>query len=206
MTITMRKTRDGRLMMPELDEFLRHNPQLAPLAMAVTRDETSFERQVRLASKFARLPGHEAERHFAAVLDAVEMEWLYEPFQFSLEMRDKGTVRGFQPDFWLPELGLLVELCSNVSSKNRRIMLMAEGWPDLQVLVLSDAQVMSLHARDGLTQVQMLAYLEHEMVLLAARLEIESDPDYWRKLKRWQRMRARICRPLSWLRLSLRNS
>ncbi len=74
---------------------------------------------------------HPAEELFADWLDAHGILWEYEATFFSLAEDEHGyTIRGFLPDFYLPELDLYVEITTaNVglnSRKRRKIRLAAE--------------------------------------------------------------------------------
>lgn len=54
---------------------------------------------------------HPVERELACVFDELGIQWEYEPHTLVLERHDDGSVKeAFTPDFFLPELGIYVEL------------------------------------------------------------------------------------------------
>jgi len=54
---------------------------------------------------------HPVEEQFAWFLNYHGVEWQYEPHFFVLARNEKGIItRGFQPDFYLPEIDVYVEL------------------------------------------------------------------------------------------------
>ena len=103
------------------------------------------------ATRFA----HESERRFARVLDFYDVSWEYEPVEFSLEWGEDGrTTTGFRPDFWLPDLGLFVELTTlnqrHVTKKNRKVRRMGELYPDVRIKILYQRDTLALLAKYGL--------------------------------------------------------
>lgn len=83
---------------------------------------------------------HPSERTFAGLLDFHGLDWQYEPRTFPIEWDAAGNVReAFTPDFYLPEMDLYVELTmmkqSLVHRKNRKLRLVRELYPDVQVRV-----------------------------------------------------------------------
>jgi hypothetical protein len=103
------------------------------------------------ATQFA----HESERRFARVLDFYDVSWEYEPVEFSLQWDDDGrTTTGFRPDFWLPDLGLFVELTTlnqrHVTKKNRKVRRMGELYPDVRIKILYQRDTLALLAKYGL--------------------------------------------------------
>lgn len=67
------------------------------------------------------------ERKVADTLDALGIEWEYEPVELQLEACEDGQTKiGFRPDFYLPEYGVWVEATaarsgSTITRKNGRI-------------------------------------------------------------------------------------
>lgn len=136
-SITRRISRK-RTQAPGLGALLRQYPELRPKRAS----KNQFQPRIDPAPGRERKPARTgAERQFARMLDSVSMKWSYEPFCLAIGLKPTGTVRSFQPDFWLPELGLIVELCATASAKNQKIELARRGWPRLAVLVITDAQV-----------------------------------------------------------------
>ena len=69
---------------------------------------------------------HPSERLFATLLDLSGEAWQYEPVEFPLEWDRHGSpVAGFRPDFYLPRLGVFIELTTAdqrlVTRKNRKV-------------------------------------------------------------------------------------
>jgi hypoxanthine phosphoribosyltransferase len=84
---------------------------------------------------------HESEQEFARFLDFYNVQWRYEPICFPIDWDEDGHVREcFTPDFYLPQFDLYVELTtmkqSLVTRKNRKMRLMRELYPDLNVKIL----------------------------------------------------------------------
>ena len=95
---------------------------------------------------------HESEREFANLLDFYEIDWLYESRTFDLRWDDGGrAIESFTPDFFLPELGLYVELTtlrqSLVTRKNRKLRLLREHYPEINIKLLYNRDVRSLFAK-----------------------------------------------------------
>lgn len=79
----------------------------------------------------------ETERAFAELLTALGLEWQYEPREFSFP---EG---GFRPDFYIPKLDLYVELTMQkiVTKKNRKMRLMTEHYPEINIVLLGRKQL-----------------------------------------------------------------
>jgi hypoxanthine phosphoribosyltransferase len=97
---------------------------------------------------------HPAERQFAAVLDFYGVAWEYEPRTFVLVERDDGCpTLAFTPDFYLPEFDIYVELTTLdqrlVTRKNRKLRLLRERYPDVEVRILYRRDYQALSARFG---------------------------------------------------------
>ena len=78
---------------------------------------------------------------FSQLLTLYGHEWIYEPLEFPLEWDDNGTpVRGFRPDFYLPERHLFIELTvldqRLVTKKNRKVRRFRELYPEIPLLVV----------------------------------------------------------------------
>jgi hypothetical protein len=81
---------------------------------------------------------NEAERECAKVLDYYGVPWEYEPHTFVLEEDEDGRVtEAFQPDFFLPEQNLYLEITVMkqrlVTRKNRKLRKLRERYPDVNV-------------------------------------------------------------------------
>jgi hypoxanthine phosphoribosyltransferase len=81
---------------------------------------------------------HPSEAAFARILSYYRIEWHYEPRTFPIRWDPDGRiVESFTPDFFLPELGLYVELTtlkqSLVTRKNRKLRLLRRLYPEIAV-------------------------------------------------------------------------
>jgi hypothetical protein len=97
---------------------------------------------------------HPAEEAFAQWLDAHGIEWQYEPKFFSLAENEQGhTIRGFLPDFYLPELDVYVEITTaNVgfNSRKRRKIRLAEERHGVRTILMCKTGMRGLTDRYGL--------------------------------------------------------
>ena len=98
---------------------------------------------------------HPSERIFAQLLTVYGLEWLYEPLQFPLAWNDEGhAVRGFRPDFYLPEQRLFIELTVQeqrlVTKKNQKIRHFRRLYPELTLLVVYQRDFLQLLAHHDL--------------------------------------------------------
>ncbi len=98
---------------------------------------------------------HPAEAQFARILDFYQMAWEYEPRTFPLEWDDEGNVvTAFTPDFYLPEQNLYVELTTlrpRLSSfKNRKLRLLKELYPEVNVKLFKRRDIRGLLVKYGL--------------------------------------------------------
>lgn len=81
---------------------------------------------------------HASEAELARILDYYGVAWEYEPRTFPIQWNVDGkVVESFSPDFFLPEMGLYVELTtlkqSLVRRKNRKLRRLRELYPDIRV-------------------------------------------------------------------------
>ncbi|MFI5261636.1 MAG: hypothetical protein ACHQZR_03660 [Candidatus Limnocylindrales bacterium] len=81
---------------------------------------------------------HASEAELARILDYYQVAWQYEPTTFPILFNLEGAVvESFAPDFYLPELGLYVELTtlkqSLVRRKNRKLRRLRELYPDVRI-------------------------------------------------------------------------
>ena len=98
------------------------------------------------------------EQEFARLLDYYRIEWQYEPRRFALGWDAQGNVTdAFTPDFYLPEQDLYVELTSMkqslVSRKNRKLRLLRELYPEVNVKLLYRGDCQALLDKYGLGDV-----------------------------------------------------
>jgi hypothetical protein len=81
---------------------------------------------------------HASEAEFARILDFYQVVWEYEPQVFPILWDLDGNVlESFAPDFFLPELGLFIELTTLqqrlVRKKNRKVRRLRELYPSLRI-------------------------------------------------------------------------
>lgn len=98
---------------------------------------------------------HNAERQFAALLDFYGVDWAYEPRTFVLaEGADGLPTMAFTPDFHLPDANVYVEITTLrqrlVTRKNRKVRLLRERHPEVEVRVLYQRDYLELIAKYGL--------------------------------------------------------
>jgi len=81
---------------------------------------------------------HDSEAELARILDYYGIEWRYEPDVFPICWNaDGAVVESFAPDFYLPQIGIYVELTtlkqSLVRRKNRKLRWMRQLYPEIRV-------------------------------------------------------------------------
>jgi hypoxanthine phosphoribosyltransferase len=96
---------------------------------------------------------HPSERELARILDFYRIPWRYEPDSFVLRAKGERVLEMFSPDFYLPELDLYLELTTLrqrlVTKKNRKLRLMRELYPDVNVRLLYRKDYQELLAKYG---------------------------------------------------------
>lgn len=103
------------------DDYRRRHPSLAPAS----------------PQSFA----HPSERLFSQLLTLYGHEWIYEPLEFPLAWNEHGVpVRGFRPDFYLPDQHLFIELTvlaqRLVTKKNRKVRRFRDLYPEVPLMVV----------------------------------------------------------------------
>jgi hypothetical protein len=98
---------------------------------------------------------NQAERIFAQILDFYGIRWEYEPHTFDLEKDETGKVTlAFTPDFFLPDQDLYIELTTlrpQLSTiKNKKIRLMNELYPQVNIKLLRRREMRDLMVKYGL--------------------------------------------------------
>jgi hypothetical protein len=86
------------------------------------------------ATRFA----HASEAEMARILDFYEVRWEYEPTTFPILWNlDGDVVESFAPDFYLPDLGVFLEMTTLkqrlVRKKNRKLRRLRELYPDIRI-------------------------------------------------------------------------
>jgi len=96
---------------------------------------------------------HPAEADFARLLDFYRIPWLYEPISFALAWDGDQVTEMFTPDFYLPDQDLYIELTtmkqSLVTKKNRKVRLLRELYPQINVKLLYRRDYQQLLAQYG---------------------------------------------------------
>ena len=100
---------------------------------------------------------HQSEEMFANLLDFYRIAWEYEPRSFPIQWDQNGHVlESFTPDFYLPECDLYVELTtmkqSLVTKKNRKVRLLRELYPRLNIQVFYQKDFENLIFKYGLAE------------------------------------------------------
>lgn len=142
---------------------LKERGFLSPAAEA----QLQFQMRLRLA-RYGIVPpdkitirrkifANQSEEMFANLLDFYRIAWEYEPRSFPVQWDRDGTVReSFTPDFYLPEFDLYLELTtmkqSLVTKKNRKVRLLRELYPDLNIQVFYQKDFENLVFKYGLAE------------------------------------------------------
>jgi len=84
---------------------------------------------------------HPSEKTFASFLSLYGYKWDYEPIEFALAWNENGQpIRGFRPDFYLPELNVFIELTvleqRLVTKKNAKIRAFRALYPEVELVVV----------------------------------------------------------------------
>lgn len=98
---------------------------------------------------------HPAEEMFARIMDYYGISWVYEPRTFELEWDESGKViLAFTPDFYLPDQDLYVELTTLrpqlSTKKNKKMRLMAELYPNINIKLMKRREMRDLMVKYGL--------------------------------------------------------
>jgi hypothetical protein len=100
---------------------------------------------------------HPSEEMFANLLDFYRIAWEYEPRSFPVQYdANGGVLESFTPDFYLAEFNLYVELTtmkqSLVTKKNRKVRLLRELYPHLNIQVFYQKDFENLIFKYGLVE------------------------------------------------------
>jgi cytidylate kinase len=100
---------------------------------------------------------NQSEEIFANLLDFYRIAWEYEPRSFPIQYDNEGTATEFfTPDFYLPEFDLYVELTtmkqSLVTRKNRKVRLLRELYPQINIQVFYQKDFENLVFKYGLAE------------------------------------------------------
>jgi cytidylate kinase len=139
---------------------------------AAAEHQLQFQMRLKLARHGIVPPGnitlrkkmfaHASEEMFANLLDFYRIAWEYEPRSFAVQYAADGAVlEAFTPDFYLPEFDLYVELTtmkqSLVTRKNRKVRLLRQLYPHLNIQVFYQKDFENLIFKYGLAERQVQA-------------------------------------------------
>jgi cytidylate kinase len=140
---------------------LKERGHLSPAAEA----QLQFQMRLRLA-RYGIVPpdkitlrkkifAHQSEEIFANLLDFYRIAWEYEPRSFPIQYDREGNPQEFfTPDFYLPEFDVYVELTTmkqaNVTRKNRKVRLLRELYPQINIQVFYQKDFENLVFKYGL--------------------------------------------------------
>jgi hypothetical protein len=135
------------------------------LLSAAAEAQLQFQLRLELArhgivpagkASLSRKPfGHPSEEMFANLWDFYRIVWEYEPRSFPLQWDKDGNVtEAFTPDFYLPEADLYIELTTMkqalVTKKNRKVRLLREIYPHINIQVFYQKDFQDLVFKHGL--------------------------------------------------------
>jgi hypoxanthine phosphoribosyltransferase len=116
---------------------------------------------------------HESEAEFARILDFYGISWLYEPSSFPLRWEGERIVEAFTPDFFLPDLNLYVELTTLrqklTTEKNRKVRLLRELYPQVNIKLLNKRDYLRLVAKYGYGPPEAKKVPDIDRVLISTR-------------------------------------
>lgn len=103
-----------------------------------------------------------SEREVADALDALHLDWEYEPRLFVLREEDGVVQEGFRPDFYVIKHDLYIEVTKGkqpyVTRKNRKARMTRELYPGVYVEIIYRAHFDDLRGR-------ILEIIEHVEML-----------------------------------------
>jgi bifunctional protein TilS/HprT len=115
---------------------------------------------------------HESEAEFARILDFYGISWLYEPRSFPLRRKGERILEAFTPDFFLPDLNLYIELTTLrqklATEKNRKMRLLRELYPQVNVKLLNKKDYLRLLAKYGYGPPEAKKLPDIDRVLISA--------------------------------------
>jgi len=97
---------------------------------------------LKLPTRARAVFAHPSEAEIASLLDYYGVGWEYEPRAFVLERDPDGhPIVSFAPDFYLPDYDLYLEITtikpSLINRKNRKIRMLREAYPEVNIKLLS---------------------------------------------------------------------
>lgn len=99
---------------------------------------------------------HPAEEEFANILDMYGIAWQYEPNTFPVKWDAEGNVTmAISPDFYLPKFDTYIEITTMdqkyVTTKNKKVKLVRELYPNININIVYKKDFYSLLERFGLS-------------------------------------------------------
>lgn len=148
----------------------------------------NWRRPIKQRSRLVRRSGpaharvqfaHPSEQEFARFLDYYRIRWVYEPVSFPVAWEGTRVSEMFTPDFYLPEHDLYIELTtmkqSLVTPKNRKLRLLRELYPDVNVRLLYRRDYQQLLAQAGYGAVEVLNLRKQDVGdILISPVELET--------------------------------
>ena len=143
-------------------------------------------------SEVAQSPrfAHQSEADFARILTFYGIHWQYEPRSFPLREAEGQLLEAFTPDFYLPDYDQYIELTtlrqSLATYKNRKLRLMRERYPDVNVKLLNRRDLLMLLAKfgidprggGGVPQVERVLFQPDEIARRVQELGAQITEDY----------------------------
>jgi hypothetical protein len=129
--------------------------------------QMQFQARMRLAEHGIHPPGkaglrrrvfaNRSEEIFANLLDFYRIDWQYEPRSFVIAWDERRQpAEQFTPDFFLPEFDLYVELTtmkqSLVTKKNRKVKLLKQHYPEVNIQVFYQRDFQNLIFKHGIQE------------------------------------------------------
>jgi hypothetical protein len=113
-----------------------------------------FQTLEQMHTERGPLFAHPSEAEFARILDFYKLRWQYEPKTFPIQWDEQGRIQeSFTPDFYLPDQDLFIELTTQkqrlVTKKNRKIRLLRQLYPELNIKIFYGRDVERLRQKYG---------------------------------------------------------
>jgi hypothetical protein len=113
-----------------------------------------FQSLEQLHTERGPLFAHPSEAEFARILDFYKIGWQYEPRTFPIQWDKQGRIlESFTPDFYLPAQDLYIELTTQkqrlVTKKNRKIRLLRQLYPEINIKIFYGRDVEQLRQKYG---------------------------------------------------------
>ena len=133
---------------------------------------------------------HESEADFARILTFYCVRWEYEPRSFPLRTDGDQLLEAFTPDFYLPDYDQYIELTtirqSLATYKNRKVRLLRERYPEINIKLLNRKDLFTLLARFGIDprgssavpQIDRVLFTQEEIARRVEELGHQISEDY----------------------------